>query len=664
MNSPSAPPEAARPAPAPAPSRRPIACLPDRLVSQIAAGEVVERPASVVKELLENAIDAGAGRISLRVEDGGVRRIVVADDGCGMPVKELPLAATRHATSKIASLDELERVATLGFRGEALASVASVAALSITSRTSEAEHAWRIDADTGEITPAAGSCGTLVEVRDLYGATPARRKFLKGTATEATHCVEAMRRVALAHPAIGFEASVDGRIVLSMPPTEWQARALAGLGDDYRAAHRELDREAGGLRLQGVLGAPTVNRTRADRQFLYVNGRFVRDRLLGYALRQAYSDMMHGDRHAAWVLYLWLDPALVDANVHPAKAEVRFRDAAGVRSFVFHAAQDALRAAHATRLAGSEAGRAAFAFETRPASSADAAAFQLARRGAIGSRLTAADVTRSLLFHAPQPGELAGSAGPGQIQEARRAGDGRDGHDGHDEHDRPGTTGSPWGKVPVLPSPRDDGRAQAQGTHEADARIPPLGYAVAQLHGLYVLAQNAVGLVVVDMHAAHERIVYERLKAAVAETGVTRQPLLIPATFRADPLEVRTVEDEQETIAALGLELSVMGPEVIAVRAVPGELAQADAVALARAVIADIQDYGASQALATRRDALLATMACHGAVRANRRLGIEEMNALLRDIERTPGADQCNHGRPTWVQLGIDELDRWFLRGR
>ena len=594
----------------PARPRRAIAPLPDRLISQIAAGEVVERPASVVKELLENAIDAGAGRISLRIEDGGIRRIVIADDGCGIPAEELTLAPLRHATSKIASLDELERVATLGFRGEALASIASVAKLSITSRTAEAAHAMRIDADSGEIAPAAGARGTTIEVLDLYAATPARRKFLKAPATEAAHCLEAMRRVALAHPAIAFDAVIDGRATEPMPAADWPQRALAGLGDDYRAAHRVVDIEAGGLRLQGVLGAPTLNRSRADRQFLYVNGRFVRDRLLGYAVRQAYSDMMHGDRHAAWVLYLWLDPALVDANVHPAKIEVRFRDAAGVRSFVFHAVQDALRVAQLAQQV-----------RCAPEPGADfEPAHHLARSGRIGSRLTASDVTRSLQFHAPEP---------------------------QSSFERPGSM-----PAAALPDARE-----AQD-------IPPLGYAIAQLHGLYVLAQNASGLVVVDMHAAHERIVYERLKTAVAGAGIAHQSLLIPATFRAEPLDVRAVEDEREAIALLGLELSVMAPDVLAVRAVPAELARGNAVALAKSVIAEIREHGASGALASRRDAMLATMACHAAVRANRRLTLDEMNALLRDIERTPGADQCNHGRPTWMQVGIDEIDRWFLRGR
>ncbi|MFA7664554.1 MAG: DNA mismatch repair endonuclease MutL [Burkholderiaceae bacterium] len=648
------------------PGRRPITELPDRLISQIAAGEVVERPASVVKELLENALDAGASRIGLRIEAGGVQRIVVTDDGVGIPASELPLAPRRHATSKIASLDELEKVATLGFRGEALAAIASVARLVITSRTADAPHASRLDAATGTLAPAAGTRGTTVEVLDLYGATPARRKFLKTAATEAAHCLEALRRVALAHPEVAFEASSDGRQIDPMPATDWRERALTGIGDDYRDAHRIVDVQAAGLHLQGVLGAATVNRARADRQFLYVNGRFVRDRMLGYALRQAYADQMHGDRHAAWVLHLWLDPAGVDANVHPAKAEVRFRDAAGVRSFVYHAAQQALRAPMAAR-PGEEPG-AGQPGAGQPGAGDGAAAspgtttaidphFRIAAAsGRIGSRLSAADVTRSLDFHAPASWAASRDTRPAV---------------GGPAPGGPAPGGpAPGGPVPgdvVLPTAAGGaGRIDETGAASRDEApvLPPLGFAIAQLHGIYILAQNADGLIVVDMHAAHERIVYERMKAAAAGAGLVRQPLLIPATFRADPLDVRTVEDEQPALTALGLEVSVMGPEVLAVRAVPAELAHGDIVNLARAVIAELRDYGASGVLAARRDALLATMACHTAVRANRRLGLEEMNALLRDIERTPAADQCNHGRPTWVQVRLDALDGWFLRGR
>ncbi len=615
---------------------RPIALLPDRLVSQIAAGEVVERPASVVRELLENAIDAGARRVALRIEDGGMRRIVVTDDGCGIPPGELALALTRHATSKIATLEELERVGTLGFRGEALASIASVAQVRITSRTAGAASASRIDSATGEIAPAPGAVGTSVEVLDLYSQTPARRKFLKSAATEAAHCVEAFRRVSLAHEAIEFELQVDERRAERLPAADWRTRALDALGDEYAGAHRVVQSQAGPLRLWGVLGLPTVNRARADRQFLYVNGRFVRDRMLGHALKQAYADMMHGDRHAAWVLFFEIDPSLVDVNVHPAKIEVRFRDPAALRSFVFHSVADALRA---------------------PAVAAGAVP------GAAGERARAGVAAA-----------IAGAAGP--IAGAA-----------HESSGRWPSSGVPWPRGLFAAQPMaqrslhaavqevaedradtwpDGGEATplAATAADGDAGEPPLGHALAQLHGTWVLAQNRHGLVLVDMHAAHERVVYERLKAALARNAVPTQPLLVPATFRADPLEVRVVEDEAEALHALGLELTVLSPTAVAVRAVPAALARGDVVALARAVLAELQEHGASGALDERRNALLATMACHAAVRANRRLSIDEMNALLRDMEATPGADQCNHGRPTWVQLSMAELDRWFLRGR
>jgi DNA mismatch repair protein MutL len=593
----------------------------------------------------------------LRIEDGGMRRIVVTDDGCGIAPNELALALTRHATSKIATLEELERVGTLGFRGEALASIASVAQLRITSRTAEAASASRIDSATGDIAPAAGPTGTRVEVLDLYSQTPARRKFLKTPATEAAHCIEAFRRVSLAHESIEFELQVDERRVEHLPAADWRARALDALGDDYAGAHRVVQTQAGPLRLWGVLGLPTVNRARADRQFLYVNGRFVRDRLLAHALKQAYSDMMHGDRHAAWVLFIAIDPSLVDVNVHPAKIEVRFRDPPALRSFVFHSVVDALRAP-----GGAGSGAA-----PPQAQAAHAAAAPFPNRGG-SAAVTPQASNRSLAFYAPGEigASLAGAApdaggqwwqGGAPWPRGVLAGE-------------PPASGWPAGG-PTIRAHHDEVAAGPNGdqgtarSFDDDAAAePPLGHALAQLHGTWVLAQNRHGLVLVDMHAAHERVVYERMKAALAHDSMPMQPLLVPATFRADPLEVRVVEDEAEALHALGLELTVLSPTAIAVRAVPAALARGDVVALARSVLAELQEHGASRALAERRDALLATMACHAAVRANRRLSIDEMNALLRDMESTPGADQCNHGRPTWVQLPFAELDRWFLRGR
>jgi len=619
------------------PARRPIRALPDTLVSQIAAGEVVERPASVVKELLENALDSGAGEIALRLEDGGMRRIAVADDGCGIPEDELSLALLRHATSKIATLDELERVGTLGFRGEALASIASVARVRITSRAAGADHATAIDSASGELAPAAGKVGTVVEVFDLYSETPARRKFLKSAGTEAAHCLDALRRVALAHPEVGFSAWVDGRRTDHRPRADWRTRALGGLGDDYERAHRVLDSGAGSLSLTGVLGLPTVSRARADRQFFYVNGRFVRDRVLAHAVKQAYADVLHGERHPAYVLFLRIDPSLVDVNVHPAKVEVRFRDQQAVHRLVFAAVRDALRAGaaeHPSLAAEAPAHASGTPSPWAPATGMPAQAIPAGRPLPAHAQA----LQRALPLAQAPATPYAGAVAP-----------------------TPAAVAAAMAFHAPASLPALAGRA---GDDAAAPGGPPLGHAIAQLHGVYILAQNAQGLVVVDMHAAHERVVYEKLKAAFDARAMPVQPLLIPATFRADPLDVRLVEDDAAAFATLGLELSVMSPTAIAVRAVPALLAGGDAAALARSVLAEMREAGTAHALAGHRDALLATMACHGDVRANRRLTLDEMDALLRDMERTAGADQCNHGRPTWVQVGLQELDRWFLRGR
>jgi DNA mismatch repair protein MutL len=668
---------------------RPIAPLPDHLVSQIAAGEVVERPASVVKELLENAIDAGSRRIELRIEEGGVRRVAVTDDGCGIAPAQLGLALTRHATSKIASLDELERVGTLGFRGEALAAIASVARVRIVSRQAGADAATLIDSATAGLQPAAGPEGTTVEVLDLYSATPARRKFLKAQGTETAHAVDAFRRVAIAHPGIAFACHVDGRRVEHWPAAPWTERAGGALGEDV--ATRPIERVAGALRLQGLAGVPTASRARADRQFFYVNGRFVRDKLLAHAVRQAYADVLHGDRHPAWCLFLWIDPAEVDVNVHPAKTEVRFRDARAIHSFVFHSVREALRvgaaadgvastvrgAAPAAGLAGamdaaSRPGAAGLPGADRWPSAADPARprWQVPLPLGAGASGNLQSMPALMRFLAP---DLPGASGAGAA--ARPGGSGLT--VGPDGRGMPGAmaTGLAGPDTAGSAGAGQDARAgradaiqagpQAPARPAADADgMPPLGFAIGQVHGIYVLAQNAQGLVVVDMHAAHERIVYERLKAGVDAQGLPMQPLLIPATFRADELEVRTAEDERERLADFGLDLGVLSPTSIAVRAVPAPLADGDPVGLARAVLAELREHGASRLLTERRDALLGTMACHAAVRANQRLSLEQMNALLRDMETTAGADQCNHGRPTWVQLPLAELDRWFLRGR
>ena len=627
----------------PAPARRPIALLPDTLISQIAAGEVVERPASVVKELVENAIDAGASRVELRIEEGGIARIVVTDDGCGMPQDELALALTRHATSKIRSLTDLEQVASLGFRGEALASIASVARTRITSRQAGDAQASMIDSANGRITAARGLPGTSVEVLELYSQTPARRKFLKHAATEATHCVDTVRRIAIAHPDIAFTVWSGDRRMLEFARSHWWQRALDGLGEDYAGAHRRVELTAGPVRLVAILGLPTASRARADRQFLFVNGRFVRDRALGFAIRQAYADMLHGDRHPAYVLGLQVEPSSVDVNVHPAKTEVRFRDAQGLRSFVFHAVEEALRSGLAGAGAPLEAGvqatgEAVHAWSAHPAASSPT--------GIVGARTNARTNDLLLRFQAPDGARPTASA-PGLAGESWA------------RNDRPQTaSGTFANEIEHQPYV-----AFARPSEDASGALA-LGLAIGQLHGIYILSQNAHGLVIVDMHAAHERIVYERLKRALEGRGIARQPLLIPATFRAEAFEVAIVETEAALLAAMGLELSVLSPTAIAVREVPAMLAQGDVAALARDVLSEIHDHGASRVLTERRDALLASMACRASVRANRALSLAEMNALLRDMESTPGADQCNHGRPTWIQLGAQDLDRWFQRGR
>ncbi|TCJ11870.1 DNA mismatch repair endonuclease MutL [Parasulfuritortus cantonensis] len=588
---------------------RKIRLLPDLLISQIAAGEVVERPASALKELVENSLDAGAREIRVELEEGGIRLIRVADDGQGIAADDLAQALARHATSKIASLAELESVASLGFRGEALASIAAVARLGLTSRTPEAEHAWRIaaqDGALGAVEPAALGRGSVVEVRDLFFNTPARRKFLKTPATEYGHCEEALRRAALARPEVVFELRHNGKVVWRLPRQDAEARALALLGEEFEAAARSLDEAAGELRLAGLAGLPAYSRSGRDAQYLFVNGRYVRDKLLGHAVREAYRDILHYDRHPAYVLYLTLPPDQVDVNVHPAKTEVRFRQAQALHGFVFHALERALGYA---RTAAPAAGVAATP-PVMPAAMPARPAFQQAMPLRTGETQAYYGMVAAALAEVPMA-------------------------------------------EPALPGPAAE-----------DTAAPALGYAVGQVGGIYVLAENAQGLVVVDMHAAHERILYEGLKCALAERGLAAQPLLIPVVFQATALEMATATEHGEVLAAMGFEITAASPSHLAVRALPAMLAKADAERLAREVLKDIHAFGASEALTAHRDELLATLACHGAVRANRRLSLPEMNALLRDMERTERADQCNHGRPTWFQLTLADLDRMFMRGK
>jgi DNA mismatch repair protein MutL len=572
-----------------------IRVLSDLLVSQIAAGEVVERPASVLKELLENSLDAGAQSITVTLDEGGARRVQVEDDGAGITGDELPLALTRHATSKIASLEDLEGVASMGFRGEALASIASVSRLTLITRTADARSAQAIRAEGAEIggvAPAARERGTTVQVADLYFNTPARRKFLRTEATEFGHCEEVFRRIALARPEVAFTLKHNGRVSAHLKAQPLAERAAALLGREFLDAGLPVDAQTGTLRLWGLAGSPAAARSRADMQYFFVNGRYVRDRLLSHAVREAYRELLHGERQPAYALFLELDPRAVDVNVHPAKTEVRFREARGLHQFVFHALKRALSP-------GAGEAPVVYASPALP-SAAGSAAFQ-----------------SSFSLAQPAAAYQAFMAAP----------------------------------VHAVPLP-------------ATETSPPLGFAVAQLHGIYILAQNEAGLVIVDMHAAHERIVMEKLRGSLDAGAVQRQQLLVPVVMRAEALEIAAAEEHREAIAMLGLEMSVAGPNELAVRAAPAMLANGDVAGLARSVLAELREFGAAQALAARRDELLATMACHAAVRANRMLSVTEMNALLREMEETDRSGLCNHGRPTWYQLTLADMDKLFLRGR
>ncbi|MCK6388294.1 MAG: DNA mismatch repair endonuclease MutL [Zoogloea sp.] len=604
----------------------PIHLLPDHLINQIAAGEVVERPASVLKEVLENAMDAGSTAVEVQLEQGGVRRIRVADDGCGIPKEELPLALERHATSKIASLDDLEHVGTMGFRGEALAAIAAVSRMSITSRFDGAPHAWRIDADPRELSPAALNHGTVVDVADLYFNTPARRKFLKSEGTEFAHCDDVFRRLALARPDVALQLSHNGRVSLRLPSGRREARVRALLGDDFLNAARLVEAEAGPLRLTGYASLPAYSRSSRDAQFFYVNGRFVRDKLVTHAIREAYADILHGSRHPAYVLFLELDPYGVDVNVHPAKIEVRFRDSRAVHQFVYHALKRTLAASGAGGLADDA---------TRPEPAAPTAEAPLASR-------------QAPYFPPPQQGRLA-------MEPASRA------YFDFAASARP-EPAAQAGFTPTTFAPRAGAPAPAPAMPAGDL-APPLGYALAQLHGVYILAQNEAGLILVDMHAAHERILYERLKTLLDGTpGVQR--LLIPAVFGVGAKDMATAEEHAELLERMGFEIAPAGPAELAVRSVPALLAAAPVGELVRSLLAELRDYPATEVVTARRNELLATMACHGAVRANRSLTLPEMNALLREMEATERADQCNHGRPTWTALTMADLDKLFLRGR
>ena len=592
--------------------------LPEVLINQIAAGEVVERPASVVKELVENALDAGAQRIDIDLEEGGVRLIRIRDDGGGIAPEQLPLAVSRHATSKIASIDDLESVATLGFRGEALPSVASVSRFRLVSRARDAQHGaeLRIDGGSlGEVVPQAHPQGTTVEVRDLFYNVPARRKFLRAERTELAHIEDWLRTLALARPDVELRVTHNGK-----PSRRWKGegdllselRLHEALGEDFARNVLRVDHSAAGMRLHGWIAQPAYNRASTDQQYLYVNGRSVRDRNVAHAVRQAYSDVLFHGRHPAYVLFLELDPRGVDVNVHPAKHEVRFRESRLVHEFVYRALHQALaetRAGNGQTVSGANTGAAAQAWPLP----------QVPQQQPMGLRVSDAPAAYAALY-APRGGAAV-------------------------------TPSAPLPSLAAIPE-------------DAPGGMPPLGFAIAQLHGIYILAENAGGLIVVDMHAAHERIGYEALKMAHDGAGLRTQPLLVPSRLAVSEREADVAEREAQTLLELGFEVQRSGPQSLLLRSVPALLAHGDAEALLRDVLTDLREHGSTRRVAETRDALLATMACHGAVRANRRLSIPEMNALLRDMEITERSGQCNHGRPTWTHVTLAEMDKWFLRGR
>jgi len=579
-----------------------IRTLSELLVDQIAAGEVIDRPAAALKELMENSLDAGAQSVAVELSEGGARRIRVIDDGGGIEPDDLPLAVARFATSKIATLADLERAATLGFRGEALASIGAVSRLGIVSRAATERHAWRIACEAGQVSPvepAALAAGTAIEVEDLYFNTPARRKFLKSEATEFARCDEAFARIALSRPQVAFSLSHNGRRSSHLPPEDARGRTARVIGPEFAQSAVEVDSHSARLSLRGLAAAPGFSRPSRDAQYLFVNGRHVRDKVLLHAVREAYADVLHHDRHPAYVLFLEIDPALVDVNVHPTKSEVRFRDSSAAHQFVFHALNRALAGAKP----GSESGQT-------PPSPGSAPGFSPAFQPSLA---------------VAQPATAYAAMFEAAVADARRA-----------------------EPMPAV----------------AGAEAPTLGFAVAQIHGVYVLAQNAAGLVIVDMHAAHERIVYERLKTELDAAALPSQPLLVPIPLTATGEELEQAEAGRDALMALGFDVAAAGPRQLLIRAVPALLADLDAPGLLRSVLREMAEFGASRVLLERRNELLSTMACHAAVRANRSLTLPEMNALLRQMEQTERAGSCNHGRPTWVQFAMADLDRLFMRGR
>ncbi|WP_422630800.1 DNA mismatch repair endonuclease MutL [Pseudomonas mucidolens] len=626
-----------------------IELLSPRLANQIAAGEVVERPASVIKELLENSLDSGAKRIDVDVEQGGVKLLRVRDDGSGISADDLPLALARHATSKIRDLEDLERVMSLGFRGEALASISSVARLTLTSRTRGAEQAWQVETEGRDmaprVQPAAHPVGTSVEVRDLFFNTPARRKFLKAEKTEFDHLQEVIKRLALARFDVAFHLRHNGKTILSLheanDDTARARRVAAVCSSGFLEQALPIEVERNGLHLWGWVGLPTFSRSQADLQYFYVNGRAVRDKLVAHAVRQAYRDVLFNGRHPTFVLFFEVDPSVVDVNVHPTKHEVRFRDGRMVHDFLYGTLHRALGDVRPDDQVSAPIATAI----VRP-TGPEAGEF-----GPQGEMSLAANLLQSPQAQPSYPAPGSGAGAGYQYQYTPR----------------------PQSAVPVAEAqaayreffaPLPGAESSAAALPDGQGDVPPLGYALAQLKGIYILAENAHGLVLVDMHAAHERIMYERLKIAMASEGLSGQPLLVPESLAVSQREADCAEEHHAVFQKLGFELQRLGPETLAIRQIPALLKQAEANRLVADVLADLMEYGTSDRIQAHINELLGTMACHGAIRANRRLALPEMNGLLRDMENTERSGQCNHGRPTWTQMGLDDLDKLFLRGR
>ena len=619
-----------------------IALLSQRLANQIAAGEVVERPASVVKELLENCLDANADRVEIEVEQGGTKLIRIRDNGAGINKDDLGLALSRHATSKISNLDDLENIASLGFRGEALASICSVSRLELTScsRSAAAEIAWRVEAAGQEmstaVTPASHPYGSTVEVRDLFFNTPARKKFLRTEKTEFDRLDEVVKRLALSRFDVTFLLRHNQRAIHHLDAArseqEKQRRVALVCGPAFVENSIHIDIEASGLRLWGWVSLPTFSRSQADLQYFYVNGRIIRDKLVSHAVKQAYKDVLFHGRHPAFVLYLELQPALVDVNVHPTKHEVRFRDSRLVHDFLFRALHKALAGVRPQDSLAAHDERSTYSPEAIDPNTGEllntggAAAGEFSGQGRISFNTSS--------YGAPSGG-LTRYASFGSSND----------HQG------------------LSPSQVAE-QINTYAELSKDEDVPPLGYAIAQLHGIYILAQNKIGLVLVDMHAAHERITYERMKTSAATEGIKAQPLLVPLSIAVSQAEADCAEQQAEALLALGLGVERVANESIVVRQIPVILASANIEQLVRDVLADVREHGSSERVSNYQDELMSTMACHGSVRANRQLSIPEMNALLRDMERTERSGQCNHGRPTWVLQSIDQLDKLFLRGQ